>query len=279
MKITVIVENQSKEDLLHEHGLSLFIEYEGKKYLLDTGSSDMYLQNAEKLGLDIAQVDAAILSHGHYDHSGGFGSFVKVNDSAPIYVRDTVTREIYAKELFIKKYIGIPKDVIEKAESRFVYVSEDKEIEPGVFLIGHHTEGLEKRGKLMHMYYKDEAQLRVDDFAHEQTLVFDTEGGLVLFNSCSHGGVDNIIEEVQNAFPNKKVRAMIGGFHLMGIFGTCTMRDSKEEVEALGVKLKQMEVNDIYTCHCTGTPAYHILKEVMGEKLREIHGGDVFTFE
>lgn len=278
MKITVLAENQSTGNLGHEHGLSLFIEYNNQQYLLDTGASDLYQQNAAMLGLDLSKVDAAILSHGHFDHSGGFGSFVEMNSTAPIYMRENAAGKIYAKEFFITQYIGIPKEVIMKAGSRFVYVSEDTEIAPGVFLIGHHTPDLAKRGKLMHMYYKNDSRLMADDFSHEQTLVFDTENGLVLFNSCSHGGVDLIIQEVQKIFPDKKIRAMIGGFHLMGLLGANSMRDSREEVAALGKRLMALQVEDIYTCHCTGLPAYKILKNVMKDQLHEIHGGNVLSF-
>lgn len=87
MKITCLTENTSIcDEIGYEHGLSLYIETEEHNILFDMGQSDLFFQNAEKLGVDIAAVDIAILSHGHYDHGGGLAKFLEVNSLAPIYI-------------------------------------------------------------------------------------------------------------------------------------------------------------------------------------------------
>ena len=117
--------------------------------------------------------------------------------------------------------------------------------------------------------------MKPDDFHHEQSLVFDTDDGLVILNSCSHGGIDNIVEEVKATFQGKKVLAVIGGFHLMALTRTSSMSIKAEEVEALENRLIDLGVEHIYTCHCTGEPAYKILKKTLGERVEYFSTGTV----
>ncbi len=100
--------------------------------------------------------------------------------------------------------------------------------------------------------------------------MFEGVTGLVIINSCCHGGVDNVVDDVMISFPEKKILAMIGGFHLMGSLGPKFMRGKSEDVRALGNKLLELDVKQIYTGHCTGNPAYNILKGVLGERLQQL---------
>ncbi|BAQ14064.1 metallo-beta-lactamase [Clostridium botulinum B2 128] len=275
MKLIALIENKSNSDLIGEHGLAIHIEYNGKHYLLDTGASDYFTDNALKLGVDLSRVDAAILSHSHYDHSGGYNGFFYINKRANVYVRKEAKELCYGKIGPFKRYIGIPKDILNKYADRFIYVHEDYKINEGVWLISHKTDNLEARGKKAHMYRMTNNGLKPDDFHHEQSLVFDTDDGLVILNSCSHGGIDNIVEEVKATFEGKKVLAVMGGFHLMGFTGTSSMSIKSEEVEALGKRLVDLGVEHIYTCHCTGDPAYKILKKTLGDRVEYFSTGTV----
>lgn len=87
MKLIALIENKSNSELIGEHGLAVYIEYNGKRYLLDTGASNTFIDNALKLGVDLSRVDAAILSHSHYDHSGGYNGFFDRNKKANVYIR------------------------------------------------------------------------------------------------------------------------------------------------------------------------------------------------
>jgi 7,8-dihydropterin-6-yl-methyl-4-(beta-D-ribofuranosyl)aminobenzene 5'-phosphate synthase len=146
-----------------------------------------------------------------------------------------------------------------------VYVEGDYEIIPGVSLIPHKTEGLEEIAKGVDLYIKKNGRLYPDSFLHEQSLVFDTERGLVICNSCSHGGVDNIIQEIGAVFPDKQIYAMIGGFHLY--------KDSEAAVRALADRIRKTGVQKIYTGHCTGDRAFAILKEELGDCVSQIYTG------
>ena len=275
MKIIALIENKSECDLKCEHGLAIYIEYNGKNYLLDTGASDSFTENAAKLGVDLSMVDAAILSHNHYDHSGGYNGFFAINKKANVYIREEAKELCYAKIGPIKRYIGIPKGTLERYTNRFIYVHNDYKIDEGVWLISHKTDNLEVRGKKAHMYRMTKNGLKADNFKHEHSLVFEMPNGLVILNSCSHGGIDNIVHEVKETFQGQKILAVIGGFHLMGLTGTGSMSVKAEEVEALGNRLAESCVEHIYTCHCTGDPAYKILKNTLGERVEYFSTGTI----
>lgn len=275
LKITALIENKASHGLKKEHGLSVFCEYGDKKFLLDTGASDAYSENARALGVDLSAVDVGVLSHAHYDHSGGYKSFFTLNEHAKLFLRAEARERCYLKIGPFRQYVGIPKGILERHVSRFAYVSENTKITDGVWLIGHSTPNLSERGRKAHLYRKTANGLVPDDFAHEQSLLFETPEGLVVLNSCCHGGADNIVSEVKAAFPGIEIAAIIGGFHLMGTRGAKTLGERPDEVEELGRRLLELGVNHTYTCHCTGDPAYKLLSRVMGEKVSYLRTGTV----
>lgn len=278
MKITALIENKSNSDLLSEHGLAVHIEYNSKNYLLDTGASPQFATNAKTMGIDLAKVDTAFLSHSHYDHSGGYEQFFSVNSGAKVYMQKEAQEECFAKILGIRKYIGIPRGVLSKYKDRIGYVSQSEEIEPGVWLIRHTTKNLAMKAKKDHFYRMVDHKLLPDDLLHEQSLVFVDKDGLVILNSCCHAGVDHIVEEVKELLKDQPIKAVIGGFHLMGVRGPSSKSMSKDKIAALGKRVVDLGVEHIYTCHCTGDPAYAILKEALGNQISYFKTGDVIEF-
>lgn len=273
MKIVTLIENHTENELKCEHGLSFYIEYAGKSYLLDAGQSELFAANAEAMGIQLADVDKAVISHAHYDHVGGFGAFTEINPAAMIYMQKAGKRQCFSQKADGLKNIGIPDHIRSALEGRVIYADGDMKIADGVYLIAHHSEGLAERGRQMHMFSQMQGEKEYDDFLHEQSLVFELPEGLVVFNSCNHGGVDLAIEEASAAFGGKKILAMLVGFHLMGSGGPDTMRDDREQVCALAKKLLESDVEKIYTGHCTGTKAFGIMKEILGDKLEELVTG------
>lgn len=259
MKITVLIENTAPEGLTAEWGLSLHIEHEGKRYLLDAGSSDAFAANARALGINLEDVDAVVLSHAHFDHSGGLDAFCAANDRAPVYIRSSAAENCYSWHRRFPKYIGVQKGVLKKWQSRFVRAEGDFVIEPGVTLLGHRDDNLRAKGKAAQMYVRKGLLLLPDEFKHEQSLVFEVNGGIVIFSSCSHSGVDSILDEITHAYPNKPIHAMIGGFHLV--------RTPPREVRLLAERLKKMGAPQLYTGHCTGDAAMSILAEVLPDRV------------
>lgn len=277
MIIKVLVENTEADGMHAEHGLCLYAEYNKKAYLIDSGASGLFEANAEKMSVDLNKVDKAFLSHAHYDHAGGYSDFFERNKHAKVYLQKTAENRYYYKIAGpIKKYIGIPEDMLEKYKDRFEYVDGAAKIDEGIYIVPHSSEGILERAKQTHMCVMVDNKMKFDDFSHEQTVVFEEEDGLVCFNSCSHSGVDIIIDEVMRSFPGKKIKAYIGGFHMMGISGVSSCNYSKEEVRKVAEKLIETSDAVFYSGHCTGTIAYDWLKEVLKDRLEALKPGKIF---
>lgn len=265
MKATVLIDNIAKDKLEGEWGLSIYIHHGDMRILLDTGAGENFAHNAEKLGVPLKKVDYGVLSHAHYDHADGMDKFFSVNSKAKFYLSAECKENCYGKRWIFSKYIGIKKGLMESHKDRIVYVKGDKVISDGVRVLSHKIKGLEERGKKDGLCIKEGKKLKADNFAHEQSLVVDTPSGLVIFNSCCHGGADTVITEVQKSFPNKKIYALIGGFHLY--------KSSDDEVKALADRIKKTGIEKIYTGHCTGAKAFDILKSELGDKAEQLHVG------
>lgn len=270
MRATVMVDNRNDDKLQGEWGLSIYIEYRGKKLLLDAGASGLFVTNAQKHGIELEEIDLAVLSHAHYDHANGMKAFFEKNSKAKFYLRESSTENCYSKMWFLHKYIGIPKNILSEYPDRIMFAEGDLQIGDGMYLIPHKTPGLEAIGKREKMYRKKGSRWQPDDFSHEQSLVMETEKGLIIFNSCSHGGAVNIINEIAATFPGKKIYALIGGFHLYN--------KSSSEVRELGKRIKETGIQYVCTGHCTGERAYAVLKEELGDILHQLQTGMVMEF-
>ena len=265
MRATVLVDNISKEDVSGEWGLSIYIEYQGKNILLDTGGSELFSENARKLGKELDKVDYAVLSHAHADHANGMRAFFMSNDKANFYLQNGAEENCYLKKWIFHKYVGLPKGILEEYKERIRFAKGDYTLFPGVSLIPHKTAGLSEIGKKNSMYIRSKNGWKPDDFSHEQSLVFETTEGLVIFNCCSHGGADNIINEIKATYPDKKIKALIGGFHLFG--------KPKKEVKELANRIKDTGIEMVYTGHCTGQNSYKVLKEELGDMVQQLRVG------
>lgn len=295
MKIHVLIENTTDSDLQCEHGLSLYIEYKDKKILLDAGSTEVFAENAKQMGVDLAAVDLAFLSHGHYDHSGGFNAFIGENKSAPVYAMESAMGRYASTSGGVMHEIGVPETVKEVLKERITAVDRVTQVAEGIVLVPHSTapDKLAAIGEKAGLYRgakpqevsesvgditcetaesiicsktKQEATWLPDDFIHEMSVVFETNAGLVICNSCSHGGVQNIVEEVKNALPGQKIYAFVGGLHMKGRKGgeeICTF--SEKEVQALADCIRDAGIEVLITGHCTGEPAIALLEKYLAE--------------
>ena len=267
MKITVLSDNIGCGALCGEWGLSFHIEFNGKRYLLDTGGSDLFLANAGKIGIDISGIDCAILSHAHYDHSLGMEAFFRANSKADFFVSPNAGENCYAGLGFLSKYIGLPKGVLSAYKERIRMPSGIAEIDKDVYVVPHSTDGLSKIGRRSHLYVRRGWRYLPDDFTHEQSLVFRAEDGLVIFNSCSHSGADVVMKEVAAAFPGESVKAYLGGLHLFRMNGS--------EVREIATKIRNAGIGRVITGHCTGDKAFAVLKSCLGNAIGQFHCGMV----
>ena len=252
MKIVTLMENTScREDLCCEHGLSLYLETENRKILFDAGQSAAFADNAEKLGVDLKNVAFAVLSHGHYDHSGGLGKFLEVNETAPVYVSRWAFEPHWESD---GRYVGV--DLSLQANDRIRYVAEETLLAEGITLYRMETAPMDTAGLLV-----EENGVRIpDDFRHEQYLLVAEAGKRILISGCSHKGILNIMDAFHPDI-------LIGGFHFMKV---------TEEAKLAEAAKKLLEYDTVYyTGHCTGQKQYDYLKTVMGEKLHYISTGTV----
>lgn len=276
MRITVLIENETRDPALAcEHGLSLAVEYRGRIWLLDAGSSGAFAQNAQALGIALPRVEYAVLSHGHYDHGGGFSEFFARNGRAPVYAMRAAAEEYCSGDGAARHSIGIPEWVLPAFAGRFVWLDGPLEPAAGVTLLPHTTPGLSAAGAARKLYRGGGESAEPDDFRHELTVVFDTAEGLVVLNSCSHAGLPVILREVSNRFPGRPIRAFAGGLHM------CGSRDGREtclftpgEVRQLADCVLRYDVREIYTGHCTGHAGYAALEPLLGGRLRPMRTGD-----
>lgn len=261
--------------LCGEWGLSVYIEFEGRRYLLDTGASRRFAQNAAAMGIDLSKVDSAILSHAHYDHANGLAEFFRINEKASCFLRQGAAENCYhTHKIFgpfaYHEYIGIRRGCLKHFADRIRFVEGDAQIAPNVYLLPHKDSVVSPEARTgiaqaAGLSVKENGRYRYDRFDHEQSLVFDTPEGLFVMNSCSHAGADNIVKEVEATFPGKRIYGILGGFHLY--------RYKDEAVYAFAKRLLELDVQKIYTGHCTGNRAYEILHEVLGERACQMFTG------
>ena len=265
MRATVLVDNIPGEDLPGEWGLSVYIRHGGHTVLLDVGASGLFVENAAALGADLAAVEYGVLSHAHYDHGDGLDDFFAANARADFYIRAGARENCFGYHGDSFDYIGLRRGTLARHRDRIVYARGLTELYPGAWLLPHTTPGLDRIGQRAGMYLEEENGCRPDDFAHEQTLVMEAASGLAVFSSCSHGGVMNILREVGEAFPGRRIKALVGGFHLY--------ETEEAEIRALAAMLRDAGTDRIVTGHCTGQEAYDILKEELGDGVEQLHTG------
>jgi 7,8-dihydropterin-6-yl-methyl-4-(beta-D-ribofuranosyl)aminobenzene 5'-phosphate synthase len=250
-----------------EWGLSLHVKCNGFSILFDTGSSGRFLDNATALGIDIESVELAVLSHGHYDHGGGLRSFLSANSKAVVYMGKGADADFYAKLFGFKRYVGLEKEVFCLYPDRIRFLNATQELRRGVFAIIPIKELYASPKGNRFLFRRQGPAILPDDFSHELAMAVETNGGIVVFTGCSHHGALNILDAVREALPDRRIKAVFGGFHLVSLPLSFTLSESKESVRALGRELLQYRVEKFYTSHCTGSKGYRILKEIMGETL------------
>ena len=259
MKWTVLSDNRTNNDLLQtEHGLSLLLETSHHRILLDTGASDIFIRNAEQMGIDLSTVDYVFLSHGHSDHAGGLKHLLRINQCAKVIVSpDAISGKFYSKRRY---FHSITTEWPEGYEDRFLMVDNTCEIDDGLHIIAHIPQKHPMPQGNQHLFVQEVPDRYVnDDFRHE--LAFYTEG--LLFTGCAHSGLENILA----ACPHP-VHIVVGGFHLLDD------HESEADLTALAKRLAAAYPHTtFFTSHCTGDKVFSILKNEMNDHLHAFNCG------
>lgn len=263
MKTVILMEDTcGNPQCEYEHGLSVYAETERHKILADTGASEKTLKNAKRLGVDLSEVDTVVLSHGHYDHSGGIFAFRKINHDAVIYMQQTALGDYYHGD----RYIGIDKRIAQLPNVRLLTGDFQIDEELSVF-----TEIKGRRfwpQSNLRLSMLKAGQHVQDEFIHEQCLVIHGEKKL-LISGCAHNGILNILdryEEKYGGWPD----VVVSGFHMMK---KADYDEAEEEIIRQTAEELKRKNTVFYTGHCTGQKAIDIMQPIMGEKLVQIHCG------
>lgn len=249
--ILTLMENTTARDCLAcEHGLSLLIEGAGRRVLYDTGGSPRFLQNAGMLGADLADLDALVFSHGHYDHTGGAAALLE-RDRPPKgvwlgrnFFQPRCSREqdglMDISPLLEESWIaraGIPCHVVGE---------EPVKLGDGMWLVSGFTQGEPVETPSPRLLRRRNGKLEVDTFEEEVAVVLKTPSHLALVSGCSHVGVLNMCRRVEELF-GRPVTDFVGGTHLMNA--------GDERIEATCRLLQERGVRRLGACHCSGTRA------------------------
>ena len=273
MKWTVLSDNRTNDSRLStEHGLSILLETELHKILLDTGASDVFIRNAEALGIDLSTVDYVFISHGHSDHAGGLRYFLEKNRQAKVIVSpDAMRGKFYSKRGILH---SITTAWPESVKDRLITVEKTCEIAEGLKVIAHipQIHPMPKGNK--HLFVEGaNGEYVNDDFRHELALY--TNG--FLFTGCAHSGLENILAACP--YP---VNSVVGGFHLLDGQELPEQREPSSSIERPsrdGSRQSQSEEElqalQFYTSHCTGDKVFEIMKGVMGEQLQSFRCGTI----
>ena len=269
MRVVCLVENtQGSTDCQCEHGLSYYVESAKHKILLDTGASDLFAKNAQKLSVDLTGVDIACLSHGHYDHAGGIMTFIEINDHAPIWMQESATDAYYHKSGADERYIGIDPSISELSQVKFA--DRVQRIDEELSLFAGVTERYLWPAGNLELKVKKEDRFQQDEFGHEQYLIIRQAGKKVLISGCAHNGILNILNQYKVLY-QEEPDAVFSGFHMRKKDGytkedICTIKEIASRLTEWNTKF--------YTGHCTGEEPYCSMKEIMGEQLMYVHSGD-----
>ena len=238
MRIVTLVENTALPGFAAEHGLSLYIETGDTRILFDMGQTDTFEKNADILGIDLAKVDFAVISHGHYDHGGGLEAFFRRNPHAPVYVSPYFLEGHYNRQ---GKNIGLNPALRDNPRLRF----EDLNGKPGIDLCTLNLPPEDSDGMFL-------LGGQPEVFRHEQYLRIQEGEKTVLFSGCSHKG---IVQIAQAFAPD----VLVGGFHLMRKEDPKVLRRIARELLRFPTRYA--------TGHCTGVKQFEIMKAIMADRL------------
>lgn len=269
ISVTILSENTARgAGILGEHGLASWVDTGAHRVLFDTGQGLVLASNAARLGIDLGQADAIVLSHGHFDHVGGLETALAAAPAAPLFLHPRAVEP---------KFAGTSPGAVRRLSTPFVEAQafraggrrvvatpEPREIVPGVWVTGEipRATDFEDVGG---PFYLDEALTRPDPLLDDQALFLPTPEGLIVLCGCAHAGVVNTLRHAAAVAGDSRVRAVIGGFHLEN----ASTRRLDETVRALRAIRPQV----LGFGHCTGAAAARTLWREFPEICVPVHAG------
>lgn len=273
IKITLLVDDRAQDDLAAEHGLSFLVETAGRRILFDTGQGEALPENAERLGVELASVDTVVLSHGHYDHTGGLPHILIGRSNVDLYFHPDVFRMRYTATGGATRQIGIPTrsvSAIEGLAGRCLHaVTGDLLLQKDLGLVApivRETDFEDTGGA----FFLDAKASSPDPIEDDMAMWIRTGEGLVLLAGCCHAGIINTLSHVKRVAGEQRIRAIIGGLHLLH----ADYRRLDQTVAAL----QAAAPHQLIPCHCTGDRAVQALQDSFGGRVCPGASGAVWQF-
>ena len=264
MKITatVICENCvfNQPGAIAEHGLAIFMETDCGNYLLDTGQGKAIVNNAMVLGLDLRTIKGIIMSHHHWDHTGGLGPVLDLKGAVDIYTHPDFFKESYNIGGKKVRYIGVPypRPLLEGKGATFKFSNEFREIESGMWLTGEVPRRTDYERGDKNLVMKSNGGYVKDDIPDDQSVVIETEKGLFIILGCCHSGIINTLSYIVEKMGRCHIYAVIGGTHL----GPVSDEQKEKSIDAL----KAFDIERIGVSHCTGLKTASRLAGEFGDR-------------
>lgn len=271
--LQILVDNRAEKGLESEHGLSMWIEVDGRHILFDTGTGKIFENNARKLGIDTSTADLLVLSHGHYDHTGGVDCFLQQAHQSHVYCHPGAVIPRYAVRNGVGTPIHMPHGSIaamdKLSEARLHWVQEPLRLGEHIGLTGPipRKMSFEDTGG---PFYFDPAGKRPDPINDDMALWIRTTKGLIVVTGCCHAGVVNTLDTIFRLNNCMKICALIGGFHLMGA--------RPLRLELTMKALQAFDIDLLVPCHCTGQAAVELLKKTFGIRVSHGAAGKLLQF-
>lgn len=276
IRIRLLCENHARRrKMLAEHGLSIWIDTGNKKILFDTGQTDIFSINAINAGIDISKADMAVLSHGHYDHTGGVPRFLRMNKYAPVYIDQGAFQKRYNGNCEPRINIGIPwlnQNYSESCYERLVISNGKIELDDNIIILGKIPSTIPFEDVPQNFYIDDgNGNISCDMIADEQMLIIRGNKGIYIFVGCSHAGIINCISHAKTHFPDERIVGVIGGMHLNSA--------SDKRIQLTIQKLRDINIKTIIPLHCTGITAICEMKRFLTENCKLMTVGDEYILE
>ncbi len=273
INITILVDNYAGDGLSAEHGLSLWIEAADRHILFDTGQGGALAPNAEKLGIDLSSTDMLILSHGHYDHAGGVSRLSRTAPALEVFCHPAAIVPRYGMRGGEAKPLGMPCEALRSLDrlpsQRMHWVQDGTKLSPNMGLTGYipRQTSYENTGGA---FYLDPAMRRPDPLDDDLALWINTPEGLIVCVGCCHAGLINTLNRAIFHSGNSRLRAVIGGFHLLDA--------DESRLEKTTDALRDLSPERIIPCHCTGARAVDFLVQELGAKVSSGFSGTIVEF-
>ncbi len=248
-KLSVLLENRLSHNraLKCAHGLSVLVEHSGRRVLFDTGPDSTFLYNAHRLGVSLSDIDAVVLSHGHYDHASGFMDYMEAGYSvSELYVGKGFFDRKYSENGNVLSDLSVPWKACDAAGKgcSIIDVAETVEIFPDFFILSSFPRIHDEIIPARYVVERD-GKIESDDFSDEIAIAVRTDEGVVLIAGCSHPGIMNMADEAEKRVG--PLKAVVGGVHLVS--------ETEERTERTISYLQSKGVSSLYLCHCSGRSA------------------------